>query len=149
MSHDALSQFLDGLRPAASSTTPASMTAAPAPSAVGRRRYPAHYAEQRGWLTPTQAREVREGRVDQLAVGGYRIFDKLTDGPAGVTYKATHPALQLPVSAPAQARLAGPLDNPTDYLARTHAATLVLGPHVATVLDAGTYGRRHTSSRST
>ena len=99
------------------------------------------YAQERGWLTPFQARELAEGRGDRLAVGGYRIFDMLADGPAGVTYKATHPALQEPVSL----RLLkpdwlAPLDTPADYVARTHAATLVQCPHVATVLDAGTHG---------
>lgn len=100
----------------------------------------AGYAQERGWLTAYQARELRDGRGDGLTVGGYRIFDQLTDGPAGVTYKALHPALQQPVSL----RLVkpdwlAPLDNTPDYVARTHAAALVQSPHVATVLDSGTH----------
>jgi serine/threonine protein kinase len=101
----------------------------------------AHYAEERGWLTAFQAREVREGRGDGLAVGGYRISDFVAVGPPGITYKATHPALQQSVWL----RLVkpdwlAPADNPADYVARTHAATLVQSPYVATVLDAGNHG---------
>src|SRR3954468_8660366 len=57
-----------------------------------------NYAQERGWLTSYQVHELREGRGGGLAVGGYRIFDKLNEGPAGTTYKALNPALQQPVS---------------------------------------------------
>jgi serine/threonine-protein kinase len=101
----------------------------------------AQYAQDRGWLTAYQARELEEGRGGQLAVGGYRIVDKLDDGPAGVTYKAIHPALQQPVWLRLlRADWLAPADTAADYISRTQAATLVLSPHVATVLDVGTQG---------
>jgi serine/threonine protein kinase len=142
MPHDATTEFLDGLR--------ASRLLDDARLDELRNRPEAqwddvdslaHFAEERGWLTAYQAKEVRAGRGDRLAVGGYRIFDVLADGPPGVTYKATHPGIQQPVWL----RLVKPdwlvpADNPADYLARTHAATLVQSPHVATILDAGTHG---------
>src|SRR3954470_15087157 len=143
MSHDATTQFLEGLRNTRLLDDARLDELRSRPEAQwGDVDSLAHYAQDRGWLTAYQASEVRQGRGDRLAVGGYRIFAVLADGPAGVTYKATHPALQQPVSL----RLLkpdwlAPLDNPTDYLARTHAATLVLSPHVATVLDAGTHGQ--------
>src|SRR4029079_6181216 len=56
------------------------------------------YAQDRGWPTDSPAGEVRAGRGDRLAVGGYRLADLVADGPAGTTYKATHPAPQGPVS---------------------------------------------------
>ncbi|HEX3147363.1 MAG TPA: serine/threonine-protein kinase [Gemmataceae bacterium] len=100
-----------------------------------------NYAQERGWLTPYQIQELREGRGSGLVVGGYRIFDKVNDGPAGATYKALHPALHSPVSL----RLLkldwlAPADTMAAYLERTHAATLVQSPHVVTILDAGTHG---------
>jgi len=142
MPHDATTEFLDGLR------TSRLLDDARLDELRNRPEAQwddvetlAHYAEQRGWLTAYQVKEVRAGRGDRLAVGGYRISEMVADGPPGVTYKATHPALQQPVWL----RLVkpdwlAPADNATDYVARTHAATLVLNPHVATVLDAGTHG---------
>ena len=142
MTHPATSPFFDGLQSARLLNDDQITELRGRPEAIwGDVISLAKYAQDRGWLTPFQAKELREGRGDRLAVGGYRLFDVLADGPAGVTYKATHPALQHPVSL----RLLkpdwlAPLDTPADYVARTHAATLVLSPHVATVLDAGTHG---------
>jgi eukaryotic-like serine/threonine-protein kinase len=142
MSHHATSQFLEGLRTIRLLDDQRVDELRARPEAgwgdVGAL---ADYAQQRGWLTTYQAKEIREGRGERLAVGGYRIFDKINDGPDGSTFKALHPALQQPVSL----RLLrpdwlAPLDNATDYVARTHAATLVQSPHVATVLDSGTHG---------
>lgn len=101
------------------------------------------YARERGWLTAYQAQELSQGRGDALALGGYCIFDKVSDGPAGVTFRALHPALQQPVIIRlVRPEWLAPADTPADYLARTHAATQVHSPHVTTVLDAGTHGDR-------
>lgn len=142
MPHDATTEFLEGLR--------ASRLLDDARLDELRNRPEAqwddvdtlaHFAEERGWLTAYQAKEVRAGRGDRLAVGGYRLSDVVADGPPGVTYKATHPALPQPVWL----RLVkpdwlAPADNPADYVARTHAGTRVQSPHVATILDSGTHG---------
>lgn len=140
MSHPATSQFLDGLqsskllddsridelrsRPEASAGDVASLTS---------------YAQQRGWLTPYQVRELQEGRGDRLVVHGYRIFDKIDDGPGGTTFKALHPALMQPVSLRVvRPDWLEPADTSADYVARVQAASLAQSPHLATVLDAGT-----------
>jgi eukaryotic-like serine/threonine-protein kinase len=142
MSHASTSEFLDGLKTSRLLDDERIEELRARPEAVwGDVISLANYAQDRGWLTAYQAQELREGRGNQLAVGGYRIFDKLADGPFGVTYKALHPALQQPVSL----RLLrpdwlAPADTPADYVERTHAATLVQNPHVATVLDIGTHG---------
>ena len=83
MSHDATSQFLDGLRNTRLLDDARVDELRARPEAQwGDVDSLAHYAQDRGWLTPYQAREVRAGRGGRLAVGGYRIFDVLADGPA-------------------------------------------------------------------
>src|SRR5215213_8237240 len=142
MSHAATSEFFDGLKTSRLLDDDRIDELRARPEAVwGDVVSLSNYAQDRGWLTAYQANELREGRGDRLAVGGYRIFDKVADGPEGTTYKALHPAVAQPVSL----RLLrpdwlAPADTPADYLERTHAATLVQSPHVATVLDAGTHG---------
>ena len=142
MSHAATSQFFEGLQSSRLLDDARIDELRSRPEAVwGDVVSLSNFAQERGWLTAYQAHELREGRGDGLAVGGYRIFDKLNDGPGGVTYKALHPALQQPVSLRLlRPEWLAPADTPTDYLERTHAATLVQSPHLATVLDAGTHG---------
>jgi eukaryotic-like serine/threonine-protein kinase len=101
----------------------------------------AGYAQAQGWLTEYQVRELQEGRGDRLAFNGYRIVDKLAESPAGVTYKALHPALMQPVSLRmVRPDWLAPSDTTAEYVARTRAASLVQSPHLANVLDAGTDG---------
>jgi serine/threonine protein kinase len=80
-----------------------------------------------------------EGRGARLSVGGYQIFEKIGDGPAGATFKALHPAVPNPVSL----RLLRndwllPADTTAEYVTRVQSASRVQSPHLATVLDAGT-----------
>src|SRR5262249_56894872 len=101
----------------------------------------AGYAQAQGWLTAYQVRELQEGRGERLAFNGYRIVDKLAESPAGVTYKALHPALMQPVSLRmVRPDWLAPSDTTADYVARTRAASLVQSPHLAHVLDPGTDG---------
>lgn len=141
MSHPSTSQFLDGLRAARllDDARLDELRARPE-AAWGDVPSLARYAQDQGWLTPYQAAELRDGRADGLAVGGYQIFDKVADGPSGVTYKALHPALRQPVTL----RLLrpdwlAPADTPAEYVARVQAASLAHSPHLAGVLDAGTH----------
>ena len=98
------------------------------------------YVRERGWLTPYQFDEVAAGRGGALAIGGYRLQERLSDDAGGTTYKATHPALPDPVALRV-VRLAwlDPGDTATEYVARTQAACLVSDPYLTNVLDAGTY----------
>src|SRR5438874_1223850 len=133
MSHPATDQFLDGLqsnrllddaridelrsRPEASWGDVDSLT---------------KYALDRGWLTAFQTSEVRDGRGDRLTIHGYRIFDKLEDGPVGITYKAIHPALMQPVwLRVVRPEWLTPADTPSDYVSRVQAASLAQSPHLA------------------
>lgn len=144
MPQDATTEFLDGLRASRLLDDARIDELRNRPEAQwGDVDTLADYAQDRGWLTAYQVGEVRAGRGDRLAVGGYRISDVVADGPPGVTYMATHPALQQPVwLRVVKPDWLAPADNPADYVARTHAATLVQSPHVATVLDAGNHGER-------
>ena len=68
-----------------------------------------NYAQERGWLTAYQVRKLQEGRGSRLSIHGYQIFDKMDDGPEGITYKALHPALLQPVTlSPGAGGLARP-----------------------------------------
>jgi serine/threonine protein kinase len=96
------------------------------------------YAEHQGWLTAYQVRELRAGHGRRLAVGAYRIFDQLEDGPGGPTFKALHPALQQPVALKVlRADWLTPADTAPAYVARLQSASLVQNPHLVTILDAG------------
>jgi serine/threonine-protein kinase len=141
MPHAAASQFFDGLRASRLLDDGCIGELESRPEAEsGDIDSLANYAQERGWLTAYQALELREGRGHRLSVSGYRIFDKLDDGPAGTTFKALHPALQEPVSLRVlRADWLAPADTPTDYLARVHNACLAQSPHLAGVLDAGTF----------
>jgi serine/threonine protein kinase len=141
MSHAATSQFIDALRASRVLDDARVGELESRPEAEsGDVVSLSNYAQERGWLTPYQAQELREGRGHRLAVGAYRIFDKLDDGPAGVTFKALHPALQQPVWLRVlRPEWLAPADTPADYVARVQKSCLVQSPHLAGVLDAGTH----------
>lgn len=140
MSHPATSEFLDGLQSSKLLDESRIDELRSRPEATwGDVSSLTSYAQQRGWLTPYQVQELNEGRGDQLVVHGYRIFDKVEDGPGGTTFKALHPALLQPVSLRVlRSEWLAPADTPSDYVTRAHAASLAQSPHLATVLDAGT-----------
>lgn len=140
MSHPATSQFLEGLQSSRLLDDARINELRSRPEAAwGDIASLTRFAQQRGWLTPYQVQELEEGRGNQLVVHGYRIFDKLDDGPSGTTFKALHPALLQPVSLRIlRADWLSPADTPADYVARAQAAGLAHSPHLATVLDAGT-----------
>lgn len=140
MSHPATSQFLDGLLSSRLLDETRIDELRSRPEATwGDVSSLSNYAQERGWLTAYQARELQEGRGDQLTVHGYRIFDKVDEGPGGITYKALHPALQQPVSLRLlRPEWLSPADSESDYVARAQAASLAQSPHLANVLDAGT-----------
>ena len=141
MSHAATSQFFEGLRASRLLDDACIGELASRPEAEwGDVVSLSNYALDRGWLTAYQARELREGRGHRLAIAGYRIFDKLDDGPAGVTFKALHPALPQLVSLRVlRPEWLAPGDTAAEYLARVHGACLAQSPHLAGVLDAGTH----------
>ncbi|MBO0698538.1 MAG: serine/threonine protein kinase, partial [Zavarzinella sp.] len=96
------------------------------------------HAEHQGWLTAYQVRELKAGHGRRLAVGAYRIFDRLEDGPGGPTYKALHPALPQPVALKVLRQdWLTPADTPAAYVARLQVASLVQNPHLVMILDAG------------
>jgi serine/threonine protein kinase len=139
MSHAATSQFFDGLR-ASQLLDDARVTelAGRPEAAWGDIVSLGNYARDQGWLTDYQLRELREGRGHRLAVGPYRIFDQVEDGPGGPTFKALHPAIQQPVAIKVlHPDWLGPADTAPAYVARLQSASLVQSPHLATVLDAG------------
>jgi serine/threonine protein kinase len=141
MSHPATSQFFDGIRAARLLDDTRIKELESRPEAVwGDAVSLSNYAIERGWLTAYQAQELREGRGAALNVAGYQVFDKLDDSPAGTTYKVLHPALQQPVSLRIlRSEWLAPADTPGEYVARVQAASLVQSPHLANVLDAGTF----------
>jgi eukaryotic-like serine/threonine-protein kinase len=141
MPHAATSQFFEGLRTSRLLDDDRVEELEARPEAVwGDVVSLAGYAQDRGWLTAYQTRELRDGRGHRLAIGGYRIFDKLDDGPAGTTFKALHPALAHPVSLRVlRTEWLAPADTPDEYLTRVQTACLAQSPHLAGVLDAGTY----------
>jgi eukaryotic-like serine/threonine-protein kinase len=141
MSHAATSQFFDGLRASRVLDDARVGELESRPEAEsGDVVSLSTYAQERGWLTAYQAQELREGRGHRLAVAGYRIFDKLDDGPAGVTFKALHPALLQPVSLRVlRPDWLGPADTAAEYLARVQKSFIAQSPHLAGVLDAGTH----------
>jgi serine/threonine protein kinase len=139
MSHPLTSQFLEGIQSSRLLDDARLDELRARPEAMwGDVASLANFAQERGWLTPYQTLELREGRGDRLTVHGYQIFDKIDEGPHGATFKAQHPALQQPVSL----RLLSnnwlePADNSADYIARVRAASLAQSPHLANILDAG------------
>ena len=141
MSHVSASQFLDGIRSSRLLDDALLAELQARPEAVwGDVLSLGRYAQERGWLTPYQAAELSEGRGDRLNVAGYRIFDKIDEGPFGANYKALHPALQQPVSLRVlRAEWLSPADTISDYVTRIQATSLAQSPHLANVLDAGTH----------
>jgi serine/threonine-protein kinase len=139
MSHPATEHFFDGLQSSRllDDARVGELKARPE-AAWGDVAGLANYAQERGWLTPYQSRELQAGRGGQLSVAGYQIFDKIDESPAGTTYKALHPALQQPVALRVlRSEWLAPADSPGDYVARAQSAGRVQSPHLAMVLDAG------------
>jgi eukaryotic-like serine/threonine-protein kinase len=144
MSDPATSQFLEGLRSSRllDDIRVDELSSRPEATA-GDVASLSKYAQERGWLTAYQARELQDGRGAALTIHGYKIFDKLGDGPSGITYKALHPALQQPVSLRIlRPDWLTPADTTTEYVARAQAASLAQSPYLANVLDAGTLDGR-------
>lgn len=139
MSHPATSQFLEGIQSNRLLDDARLDELRARPEATwGDVNSLATYAQERGWLTAYQTLELREGRANGLTVHGYQIFDKIDEGPHGITYKALHPALQQPVSLRlVKNEWLEPTDSSAEYIARVHAASLAQSPHLANVLDAG------------
>src|SRR5688572_22350292 len=139
MSHPNTSQFFDGLRASQLLDDARISELAGRPeAATGDVVSLGDFAREQGWLTDYQVRELRDGRGHRLAVGPYRIFDQVEDGPGGPTYKALHPALPQPVSIKLlRPDWLAPTDTTPAYVARLQSASLVQSPHLATVLDAG------------
>ncbi len=142
MSHAATTQFLDGLRATRLLDDARIDELRSRPEAVwGDVASLQRHAEQQGWLTPYQLRELDEGRGDGLIVGTYRIVEKLSDGSSGPVFKALHPALVPPVRIHVlRPDWLSPADTTTDFVARAQAASLVQSPHLSNVLDAGLHG---------
>jgi eukaryotic-like serine/threonine-protein kinase len=140
MSDAKISRFLEGLRATRLlDESQIGELAARPEAAWGDVAALGQFAQDRGWLTPYQLRELHAGRGHRLAVGAYRIFDQIADGPGGPTYKALHPALQQPVTLKVvHPDWLAPADTAPAYLARLQSASLVQSPHLVTVLDVGT-----------
>jgi serine/threonine protein kinase len=139
MSDAGTSQFFEGLRASRllDDARVAELAARPE-AAAGDVASLGAYAEQQGWLTTYQVRELRAGHGRRLAVGAYRIFDHVEDGPGGPTYKALHPALQQPVTLKVlRPDWLTPGDSAPAYVARLQSASLVQNRHLVTILDAG------------
>jgi eukaryotic-like serine/threonine-protein kinase len=94
----------------------------------------------RGLLTPFQANRIRDGRGRELAFAGYPILDDRGPCPGGYALTAKHPSLRTPIVL---RRIAtdwlAPADNLSAYIQRAQAASTVVHPHLATLLEAGAY----------
>ncbi len=92
----------------------------------------------RGLLTPFQANRIREGRGRELAFAGYPILDDRGACPGGYAFTARHPSLRTPiVLRRIAADWLAPADNLAAYIQRAQAASTVVHPHLATLLEAG------------
>ena len=142
MSHAATSQFFEGLRASRLLDDASVEELKSRPEATcGDVRFPFQLRTGARLVDRVSSARTARGTWSRACcVGGYRIFDKLDDGPGGVTFKALHPALQQPVSLRVlRPEWLGPADTSADYLARVHDACLAQSPHLAVVLDAGTH----------
>ncbi|WP_020473840.1 serine/threonine protein kinase [Zavarzinella formosa] len=142
MSHPTTLQYLDGLRSSRLLDDDRLSELQTLPEATwGDTDALARHAQERGWLSPYQVGELREGRGSQLVVGAYKLVEKLSEHSGYVTYKALHPALPNPVSLRViRPAWLNPIDRSTEYITRTQAACLVNNPHLTNVLDAGADG---------
>ncbi len=98
------------------------------------------FLRDRGVLTAYQADQIRAGRVGELTFAGYPVVGELGPCPGGTAYRALHPSLRTPVVLRRirPDRLdAG--DNAAAYVRRAQAASPVVHPHLANLLDAGVY----------
>lgn len=139
MSQVSASQFLDGIRSSQLLDDASIAELQARPEVVWNDVAAlAKYAQDRGWLTTYQTTELSEGRGDRLNIAGYRIFDKIEEGPFGTHFKALHPALQQPVSIRVlRAEWLAPADSISAYVARTQAASLAQSPYLVNLLDGG------------
>jgi response regulator RpfG family c-di-GMP phosphodiesterase len=93
---------------------------------------------KKGLLTEYQAEQLKQGSIDDLILGNYRILDFLGSGGMGVVFKAEHHLLRRPVAIKI---LSGPNKQDSIALARFLNEVWVLGqlqhPHIVNALDAG------------
>jgi serine/threonine-protein kinase len=101
----------------------------------------ARFLESDGCLTRFQINEIRQGRGKSLTFAGYRLLDRIADGPSGPSYRAFHPALQQSVVLRwLNVDWLQPADDLRSYVERAQAACLINHPNAVNTLDAGLAG---------
>jgi eukaryotic-like serine/threonine-protein kinase len=101
----------------------------------------ARFLEGEGWLTRYQVDEIRQGRGEGLQFAGYRLLERLLDGPCGEQFKAYHPGLQQTVVvAWVNPQWLPASDDVGSYIDRARAACGVSHPHLVNLIDAGFVG---------
>ena len=98
------------------------------------------YLESRGVLTRFQANAIRAGRGFELNFAGYPVIDEIGPCPGGTAFRALHPSLRTPlVLRKFRADSLAPADSPAALVGRARSAASLTSPHLATLLDAGTF----------
>lgn len=91
-------------------------------------------------LTAYQAGTIRAGRGYELSFAGYPIHDDLGPCPGGTAYRVAHPSLRTPlVLRRLRADWLAPADNVAAFVQRAQAASPVVHPNLAHLLDAGVH----------
>lgn len=98
------------------------------------------YLQSRGVLTRFQTDLIRAGHMTDLTFAGYPVLDERGPVPGGTEYAALHPSLRTPVVLRRyRSEWFGPADNAAAFVRRAKAASPLVHPHLATLLDAGVH----------
>jgi serine/threonine-protein kinase len=115
-----------------------------APDRAGEPRALARDLLTRGWLTAYQVNQLFLGRVHDLAIGPYRVLERLGEGGAGQVFKARHQAMDRIVALKIIRR---ELLSEPEVVSRFYREIAVVGqlshPNIVHAYDAGPIGTTH------
>jgi formylglycine-generating enzyme required for sulfatase activity len=104
----------------------------------------AHELVKRGWLTPYQANQILNGRVQELLLGPYLLLEKLGVGGMGQVFKTRHRLMNrvvaLKVIRPAAALTA---ESVLRFQREIQAAAQLTHPNIVAAYDADLVGDLH------